>query len=148
MTSPRPRTWLRRGQQPPWGRCPRFARPSAAEKATPRPRAHHPPVSFPARSGLCGLFLGDLDDHGLPLAFAPLREPPAQPLGKALWRQAEAGFDLPIGYGQGVVKIRGIREIAHAELIEPIERAGAAPAANEDIYFEFLRVHPTIITSR
>jgi hypothetical protein len=33
-------------------------------------------------------------------------------------------------------------------LIEPIERAGAALAPNEDIYFEFLRVHPTIITSR
>jgi hypothetical protein len=97
---------------------------------------------------LCGLFLGDLDDHGLPLAFAPLREPRAQPLGKALWRQAEAGFDLPIRHGQRVVKIGGIREIAHAELIEPTERAGAALAANDDMYFEFLCVHSAIITSR
>ena len=95
-----------------------------------------------------GLFQGDLDDNGLPLAFAPLPEPHAQPLGKALWRQAETGLDLPIRHGQRVVKIRGIREIAHAELIEPIERAGAALAANDDIYFEFLCIHSAIITSR
>jgi hypothetical protein len=33
-------------------------------------------------------------------------------------------------------------------LIEPIERAGAALAANHDIYFEFLRVHSAIIALR
>jgi hypothetical protein len=32
-------------------------------------------------------------------------------------------------------------------LVEPIERAGAALAANDNIYFEFLCVHAAIITS-
>jgi hypothetical protein len=33
-------------------------------------------------------------------------------------------------------------------LIEPIERAGTALAANDYVYFEFLCVHSAIITSR
>jgi hypothetical protein len=54
------------------------------------------------------------------LAFATLRKPSAEAFGKALRRQAEAGFDLPVGHRKGIVEIRGIREIAHAELIEPV----------------------------
>jgi hypothetical protein len=83
----------------------------------------------------------------LTLAFASLREPCPQTFGKALRRQAEAGFDLAIRQWKSVVEIRGIREIAHAELIEPIQRAGAALAANDYIHFKFLRVHASIITS-
>jgi hypothetical protein len=83
----------------------------------------------------------------LTLAFAALREPCPQTFGKALRRQAEAGFDLAIRQWKCVVEIRGIREIAHAELIEPIQRAGAALAANDYIHFEFLCVHSAIITS-
>jgi hypothetical protein len=86
-------------------------------------------------------------DDRLTVAFASLSEPCSQALGKALRRQAEAGFDLAVGQWKRVVEIRGIRKIAHAKLIEPIQRAGAALAANDDIYFEFLRVHSVIITS-
>jgi hypothetical protein len=42
---------------------------------------------------------------------------------------------------QGVVKLRGICEIAHAKLIQPFQRAGAPLFANHDLYTEFLGVH-------
>jgi hypothetical protein len=90
----------------------------------------------------------DLNNDRLPLAFAALREPNAQAFGKALRRQTKACLDFAIGEGQGIVKISRIREIPHAKLIEPIEGAGAALAANHNIYSEFLRVHTAIITSR
>ena len=88
-----------------------------------------------------------MHDDRLTLAFAALREPRSQAFGKAFRSQAEAGFDLAIRQRKRVVKIRGIRKIAHAELIEPIQRAGAALAANDDIYDEFLCIHSAIITS-
>jgi len=55
---------------------------------------------------------------------------------------------LAVSQGKRVVEVRGICEIAHAELIEPLERASAALAANDDIHFEFLRVHGAIIALR
>jgi hypothetical protein len=81
------------------------------------------------------LFLRDLHNDWFALTFAPLREPRCQPFGKALRSQAKAGFDSAVCHRQGIVEIGGIREIAHAELIEPIEWAGAAFTANNDIYF-------------
>jgi hypothetical protein len=95
-----------------------------------------------------GLFSRDLHDYQFTLSFTALSEPCAQTLPKTLWRQAEAGLDPAVSHGERVVKVRGVCEIAHAELIEPIKRAGAALAANHDIHFEFLRVHATIITLR
>ena len=103
--------------------------------------------SFSSGGG-SGLFSRDLHDYRFTLSFTALSEPCAQTLRKSLWRQAEAGLDPPVSHGQRVVEVRGICEIAHAELIEPIERAGAALAANHDIHFEFLRVHAAIITLR
>jgi len=94
------------------------------------------------------LFPRDPHNNRLPLAFASLRKPRPQALGKSLRRQAKTGFDNAIRNWQSIVKIRGIREVPHAELIQPFEWAGAALPANHDIDFEFLCVHSTIITSR
>src|ERR1700674_4693063 len=66
----------------------------------------------------------DLHDHRLAFAFATLREPRAQAFTKTFRSKTEAGVTRAIGNGQSVVEFGGIGEIAHAELIEPFERAG------------------------
>jgi hypothetical protein len=55
--------------------------------------------------------------------------------------EAEAGFELAFGDGESVVKVGGVGEVSHAELIEPVEWAGAGFAPDNDVYIEFLRVH-------
>ena len=87
------------------------------------------------------LFASDLHCHGLAFAFAALGEPGCKTFRKTFGRQAEACFHLAIGYGKCVVKVGGVGEVAHAEFIEPIERAGAAFAANHYVDMEFLCVH-------
>ena len=70
------------------------------------------------------------DPDGLACAFAALREPGGEAFGKAFGSEAVAGFDAAVGGGECVVEVSGICEIAHAELIEPLERTSAALAAN------------------
>ena len=72
---------------------------------------------------------------GLAFAFATLGEPRAEAFSKAFRSEAETGFDLAVSNGKSIVKVGGVGEVAHAELIEPIERAGAALPANNDIHF-------------
>ena len=87
------------------------------------------------------LFASDLHCHGLAFAFAALGEPSGEALGEAFGSEVETGFDLAISDRKRVVKVGGVGEVAHAELIEPIERAGAAFAANYHVDMEFLCVH-------
>lgn len=79
--------------------------------------------------------------HGLAFALATLRQPGGKAFGEPFGGEAEAGFDPAIRDRKRVVKVSRVGEIAHAELIEPIERAGAAFAANHHVDIEFLRVH-------
>ena len=83
--------------------------------------------------------------HGLPFAFAALREPGAEALGEALGRQPEACLHLPFADRQRVVKLRGVGEISHAKLIEPLQRAEAPLPAYHNVHFKFLRVHGIIL---
>lgn len=86
--------------------------------------------------------------NGLTFAFAALGEPSGEPFREAFRSKPKTDFDGAIADGQSVVKLRGIGEIAHTELVEPFLRARPALAANQHIDFEFLRVHPGIITLR
>ncbi len=83
--------------------------------------------------------------YGMAFALATLRQPGGKAFGEAFGSEAETGFDLAIGDGKGVVKVSRVCEIAHAELIEPIERAGARFSANDYIDVEFLGVHAEFI---
>jgi len=76
--------------------------------------------------------------YGLAFALATLRQPGGKAFGEPFGSQAETGFDAAIGDGKRVVKVGGVGEIAHAELIEPIQRAGARFSANDYIDVEFL----------
>ena len=87
----------------------------------------------------------DFDEEGLAFAFATLGEPGGETFGEAFGREAVAGFDAAVGDGKSVVKIGGVGEIAHAELVEPIERAGLFVAENDDVDGELLRVHASIL---
>jgi len=86
--------------------------------------------------GLC-----NFDVDGLPFAFSALREPSTEAFGEPLRRDTKARFDPAFSNGQGVVKLGGIRKVAHAELIEPFQRTGAALTANDYIDSKLLRVH-------
>jgi hypothetical protein len=79
--------------------------------------------------------------HRLALAFAALRQPGRQTLGKTLRREAKAHFNFAIRDGQRVVKFRCIREVAHAELVEPFKWTRPALSANHDIDEKLLRIH-------
>lgn len=83
----------------------------------------------------------DVYGNGLAFAFAALREPCGKSRGKSFGSEAEAGFELAIGDWERVVEISGVGEVAHAKLIEPIERTGARLTANHYIDVKFLRVH-------
>jgi hypothetical protein len=82
-----------------------------------------------------------LDLHGLPLAFATLREPRAQSFRKTLRFDAKTRFDAPFGNGQSIVEVGRVGEIAHAKLIEPLDRANPRRSGNHHGHIKFLRVH-------
>jgi len=77
----------------------------------------------------------------LSIAFAAPREPRCQSFREAFRRKPKTRLDLSISNGQGVIKVRRIREIPHAELIQPFERASFRLSLNGYIHIEFLRVH-------
>jgi len=83
----------------------------------------------------------DFYDYRLTFAFATLREPCAQAFRKPFRSQTKASFNLAIGNGQSVIEFGGIGEIAHAELVEPLERARLGLTANHNIHVKFLCVH-------
>lgn len=82
-----------------------------------------------------------MNAHGLAFTFAALGEPGGEAFGEAFWSEAEAGFQASVGDGESVVELGGVREVAHAELIEPVERAGFTLTVDEDIDLKFLGVH-------
>jgi len=70
-----------------------------------------------------------------------LRQPCCQPIGKALRRESKARFHFAIGHWQRIVKLRGVGEIAHAKLVQPLQRADPAFSANHHLHQKLLRVH-------
>jgi hypothetical protein len=95
------------------------------------------------------IFTGNVrfDHYRLALAFATLCQPSGQPFGKAVRRNPKARFHFPVADRQRVVKLRGVREVTHTELIEPFQRARAALSANHDIHQKPLRVHGISLSS-
>lgn len=87
------------------------------------------------------LFGDDLNDHRLAFPFAALGEPGTQAFGESLGGQAKAGFEFAVGDGKGIVEVRGVGEVRHAELVKPIKGAGAARSADDDVDLELLGVH-------
>jgi len=88
------------------------------------------------------------DEDGLAFAFAALGEPGGEAFGETFTGKAKAGFDASVGNGEGVVEIGGVGEIAHAELVEPVERARLFLAVDDDVDGELLRVHTSILAGQ
>lgn len=82
-----------------------------------------------------------MHENWLALAFAPLREPRGEAFGETFGGEAEAGFYLSFSDRKSVVEVGRVGEVSHAELIEPIERAGAGFTADDDVDVKFLCVH-------
>jgi hypothetical protein len=98
-------------------------------------------MNLPPKNYAIYLFAGDVHKYWLAFAFAALREPGGQAFGESFGSQPETGFDSALSHGQSVVKFGGVGKVAHAELIEPFERASAGFAADDNLYLEFLCVH-------
>lgn len=79
--------------------------------------------------------------HGLAGAFSALGEPRSERGGETIGLYPKAGFQCSFTQGKRVVKFGGIREISHAEAVEPIERAGSALSCEHNVHLIFLRVH-------
>ena len=73
--------------------------------------------------------------------FAALRQPLGKTFGKTLRPKPETGFHEAVGNRKSIVKVGGIGEIAHAELVQPLQGAGFALATNQNIHVKFLCVH-------
>ena len=95
--------------------------------------------------GKPALQLRYFDEDGLAFAFAALCEPSCEAFGKTSGGKAEAGLDAAIGDRERIVEIGGVGEIAHAELVEPVERTRLFLAEDDDIDRELLRVHASIL---
>ena len=103
------------------------------------------PLQTPKSDKLIKLERNDFDEDGLAFAFAALGEPCGEALSEASWGEAEAGFDAAVRDGERVVEIGGVGEIAHAELVEPVEWTRLFLAVDDDVDRELLRVHASIL---
>ena len=85
----------------------------------------------------------NLDAHGLTVALASFREPLGQGSREALGVDTKASFKQAFSGRKGVVEFGRAGEIAHGKAVEPIERAQAALAIDDDLDLEFAGVHST-----
>src|SRR6266446_3568569 len=120
MTSRGLQRWWPPAKRQHWPLSRRFAPRSTARSATPPPDSACSFQILRRDLRALKLFLCHLHDYGLAFAFAALRKPRAQAFGETLGRKPKARFDLTFADRKGVVKVRGVGEIPHAELIEPI----------------------------
>ena len=127
-------------------------------RVTPESAGERQPALDAAGAAL--VFDGRLDNREEILAALPATAPvtTASPdpvlvlaayraFGETFGSEAVAGFDAAVGDGERVVEIGGVGEIAHAELVEPIVRAGPFLAEDDDVDGELLRVHASILAS-
>ena len=83
--------------------------------------------------------------HRAAVSLPPLRKPLRKPFGKSLRRQPETRLHAPLAHRQSIVKLRRIREISHAELVQPFHGTSLPLAPNQYIHTKSLRVHAQII---
>jgi hypothetical protein len=110
-----------------------------------RPTFSFPQLTKPAQSTSSQhLHPGNLDFHRFAFTLASLCEPSSQPFRKPLGRQSKAGLHESVRYRQRVIKVRRIREIAHTELVQPVQWATSSRSSDQHIHLKFLRIHERI----
>jgi hypothetical protein len=90
----------------------------------------------------------NFDDDGVAVPLATLGEPITEGGGETRRIDAQAGFEEAVGSGESVVELGGAGEVAHAEGVEPFERAGLSFSGDEDFRDQFSRVHGKSIAFR
>src|SRR4029077_6355482 len=102
-----------------------------------------PPASTAA------ILIGDarFDHHRLAFAFAALCQPSGHPFGNTLRGKPEARLPFSGANRQRVVKVRGVGEVAHAELVQPLQWTGAPLPAKHHVDQKLLRVHSISLSS-
>jgi len=75
------------------------------------------------------------------MAFATLCEPGAHGFGQVLGLHAKARFYEALGNRKCVIKLSFAGKVAHAKIVKPIDRAGAALDTYDDFDAQLLSVH-------
>jgi len=88
----------------------------------------------------------NLDHYRLTVAFATAGEPSAHGACQAFRLDAETGFEQTVGDRERVIELSLPGEVAHTEIIEPIERTGAALGPGNEVDAQFSGVHRASIT--
>jgi hypothetical protein len=83
----------------------------------------------------------NFDDDEVAVPLSTLAEPITEGGGETRRIDAQAGFEAAVGSGESVVELGGAGEVAHAEGIDPFERAGFSFSGDEDFHAQFSRVH-------
>ena len=79
--------------------------------------------------------------HRPAIALPAFGEPFSQRRSKARRLDAEAGLERALAGGKRVVELGCASEVAHAEAVEPLERAGAALARDYHLHLQLPRIH-------
>lgn len=88
----------------------------------------------------------NLDVHRLSLALAAPGEPRGHGFREAFGFYAGTGFEEALGNRKRVVKLRLAGEVAHTEIVKPIEGAGAPLGTHHDFDAELVSEHESSIT--
>lgn len=83
--------------------------------------------------------------HRLSQSLAAPREPGGHGFREAFGFYAGAGFEEAVGKRERIVKFSLTGEVAHTEIIQPIERAGATLGTHDDLDAELLSEHESSI---
>src|SRR4030088_2105307 len=81
----------------------------------------------------------------MPFTFSALREPRSKTLRKTLRSDSKAQLNRSFAYRQRVIELHGVGEVAHAELVQPLQRASSPLCPDHQFHSEFLCVHVAII---
>lgn len=88
----------------------------------------------------------DFDMDWLARAFPALCKPRREGLGQSLRLYVKACLESPFTDGKRVIKFRQVREIPHAEVVEPLERTRPPLPGDHHVHVKFLRVHAESIS--
>jgi hypothetical protein len=84
--------------------------------------------------------------HLLSLGLAPPGEPSSHGFRQAFGFYAGTRFEEAVGKRERIVKLRLAGEVAHTEIVKPIEGAGAPLGTHDDFDAELVSEHESSIT--
>lgn len=79
--------------------------------------------------------------YRLALALSALSEPGSHRFRQAVGLYAVTRFEKAVGEREGIVEFGRTGKVAHAEIVKPIEGAGAVRGAHDDFHAQLMGKH-------